>query len=279
MTSRKRKRVVLAAGSNWSNTELDFFRIKIVPEYDFNSFFLEDPPEVLSGNASVIVDLDLSRADILETIDWSSIGSKPITRFTKHVLAVTKTHKNEESAVDDLAKAIFELLDYDDNDLNIRTREELKLEMCNKDTFAKPDLCIETSTLTIKLLVQEDKSYQVATRVNPEAQVVAEAIAAFQENNRINEKLDINSRDNQLIPCITMLGTCPTFYLFNVTKALSNAVKEGKRPQNVTEIKRYKIKMHTLATGDALLISKYKREIMQCYTALKKFVVGKADQN
>ncbi len=74
-----------------------------------------------------------------------------------------------------------------------------------------------------------------------------------------------------------MLGTCPTFYLFNVTKALSNAVKEG--PQNVTEIKRYKIKMHTLATGDALLISKYKGEIMQCYTALKKFVVGKADQN
>ncbi len=79
---------------------------------------MEDPPEVLSGNASVIVDLDLSRADILETIDWSSIGSKPITRFTKHVLAVTK---NEESAVDDLAKAKFELLDYDDNDLIIRT--------------------------------------------------------------------------------------------------------------------------------------------------------------
>jgi hypothetical protein len=49
--------------------------------------------------------------------------------------------------------------------------------------------------LTIKLLVQEDKSYQVATRVNPEAQVVAEAIAAFQENNRINDSMYYNVRN------------------------------------------------------------------------------------
>lgn len=151
--------------------------------------------------------------------------------------------------------------------------------MCGARTYAKPDLCIETSKLTIKLLVQEDKNYIVSTsnnlmNTNPEAQVIAEAIAAFQENNRINEKFDIPINKEQLIPCITMVGTYPIFYLFNVTKELADAVKNGEEPTKITYIKRYKIDMQSIPLGDAMLIKKHKLNIIKCYIALRKFVVN-----
>ena len=213
---------------------LKFLKIKVVPERNFELFFNENPSTNLSESIGHIVNLDLSSADILETIDWNTIKSKQLSIFAKQVLAVTKTHKNLESAVDDLARTLFEIMDYDTIDLSIHTREELKLDMCGTRTSAKPDLCIETSRLTIKLLVQED-NYMISTsknlmNTNPEAQVIAEAIAAFQENNKINARFDEPLSDGQLITCITMQGTYPTFYLFNVTKELADAIKNGEEP-------------------------------------------------
>ncbi len=279
-SGRKRRMTNVTSGSDWSDKELKFFKIKVVPQKNFELFFNEKPSTNFSESIGHIVNLDLSSADILETIDWNTIESKQLSRFAKQVLAVTKTHKNVESAVDDLARTLFEIMDYDTRDLSIHTREELQLDMCGTRTNAKPDLCIETSRLTIKLLVQEDKNYIISTsknlmNTNPEAQVIAEAIAAFQENNKINARFDEPLSDEQLIPCITMLGTYPTFYLFNVTKKLADAVKNGEEPVEITHIERYKINMQSMPLGDAMLICKHKLHIIQCYIALRKFVVEK----
>lgn len=103
----KRKITKVTAGSDWSDKELEFFKIQIRPEKNFKKFFNEDDITTFSNNIKEIIELDLSSADILETIDWNKIKSKQLSRFAKHVLAVTKTHKNVESAVDDLARTIF----------------------------------------------------------------------------------------------------------------------------------------------------------------------------
>jgi hypothetical protein len=273
----KRKRQVAIPGSEWSDKELDFFKIKVETEEKFEIFFGEPPPLNFSDEILEFIKMDLARADILETINWESIKSKQVSRLIKNIISVTKTHKNMESSVDEFAKILFEIFDYDEKDLTICMREEIQLEMCGSKTSAKPDICIETSKLTIKLLVQEDKSYQVSsskslTNTNPEAQVIAEAIGAFQENNKIKMKFGKPIKENQLIPCITMLGTYPTFYLFTVTKKLADSVKNGEEPKNITVIKQYKIPMFSLSFSDAILINNYKLHILQCYAALKKFV-------
>jgi hypothetical protein len=185
----KRKRKTVTPGSEWSEKELDFFKIKIKPEKNFIDFFEEKNPDLekFPEHIKEILNNDISSVDIFETIDWKTIKTKQAARFIKIVLAVTRTNTNVESAVDDLVRTIFEMFDYDEGDLLIRTREEIELEMCGSKTSAKPYICIETSKLTFKLLVQEDKSYQnsKSKTLNPEAQVIAEAIAAFQENNKI----------------------------------------------------------------------------------------------
>jgi hypothetical protein len=97
----------VTSGSDWSDKELKFFKIKVVPQKNFELFFNEKPSTNFSESIGHIVNLDLSSADILETIDWNTIKSKQLSRFAKQVLAVTKTHKNVESAVDDLARTLF----------------------------------------------------------------------------------------------------------------------------------------------------------------------------
>ena len=66
-----------------------------------------------------------------------------------------------------------------------------------------------------------------ALGTNPEAQAIAEAIAAFQDNNKIRLNFDRAIKTSQIIPCITMLGTYLTFYLSNITQELAEAVRNG----------------------------------------------------
>jgi hypothetical protein len=278
----KRKRIRVTPGNEWSDNELNFFLIEIQEEKDFMSFFGRNPHrlEEFSEDVREILNIDLSNVSALRNIDWKSMNRKQVSRFVKQIFSVTKTHMNEESAVDDFARTVLECFNYDDDDLVIRSREELRLDMCGHRTSAKPDLCVETSVLTIKLLVQEDKSYQVSmdrtfSNTNPEAQVIAEAIAAFQENNKTLRRLRLPLKESQTIPCITMLGTYPTFYLFHVTQNLADAVKEGEEPENISVVKRYTIPITGLPLGDALLDNGIKHHAFQCYAALRDLIIQK----
>ncbi|KIJ91193.1 hypothetical protein K443DRAFT_29646, partial [Laccaria amethystina LaAM-08-1] len=71
---------------------------------------------------------------------------------------------------------------------------------------------------------------------DPEGQVVAQAIAVFQFNNRKRGEYGLPLLETMTIPCITMAGTRPTFYLVPVTRELSNAVLLGEYPLTQTRV-------------------------------------------
>ncbi|KAI7861879.1 hypothetical protein K492DRAFT_102187, partial [Lichtheimia hyalospora FSU 10163] len=74
-----------------------------------------------------------------------------------------------------------------------------------------------------------------------ESQMVAEAIAAFQTNNRTRRNQGIPEENNVIFPCIIMLGTYPIFYLFEITKELADNVMFGTYPKIDTIIKKYQV--------------------------------------
>ncbi|CAG8748593.1 12898_t:CDS:1, partial [Dentiscutata erythropus] len=231
------------------------------------------PPKIenLSDQVKEVLFIDLSKVDVLSSIDWKNLKHVQASRVIKFILAVTRSHSNTESAVDDLAKSTLELFNYDDGDLRIQSQEKLRLEMCGSKTYAKPDMCIKSSRLVIKLLIQADnKGFNKVT--NAESQVIAEAIASFQENSKV--KKFKSPLEAQLIPCITFLGTYPTFYLFKVTKMLSECVKMGNCPEKKTIVKRYGIsaEIEPYLLRDAMLVQEYRQHFFQCYEAFKKFV-------
>jgi hypothetical protein len=93
-----------------------------------------------------------------------------------------------ETAVDDFVVELFKTLGYVRRERVARTRMDLPLLICGESRHAKTDVCIiDRSQNDILLLVQEDKRLERGEPVNAQAQLVAEAIGAFNENNAHRE--------------------------------------------------------------------------------------------
>jgi hypothetical protein len=263
------------SGSDWDDRDVNFFNISVEQMTNFNEFFGEDISYGFNSDVIEFLSHDLSNVIAQQSIDWPTIKSRFVRTVIKDLIGVTKTHK---SAVDDLFKSIFQLFEYDSGDRSIRTREILDLDMANSRTQAIPDICIETLELSIKLIVQEDKSYNVGNDRHfmghhPEAQLMAEAVAAFQENVKIYKRLGKSDIPKaQLIPGIVMLGTCPTFYLINMTQELADSVKRGEEPTYETLVKKYMIPNLPINLSDVMLSKEHMLHIAACYKVFKKFV-------
>jgi len=101
----------------------------------------------------------------------------------------------------------------------------LRLAICGQRKYAKANLCIVDRDDFI-LLVQENKTQRVSAPGLP-AQLIAQAIAAFNKNNRNRLRLGLAPRASAIIPGITLKGQTFTFFKVPVTAALVTAVNAG----------------------------------------------------
>ena len=85
------------------------------------------------------------------------------------------------------AREILLTLGYEGHDVLLQFRYDIPLLICNTERSVKTDVSlIRPSSTTVLLVVQQDKT--VADKW-PEAQVIADAIAAFQRNNCTRARL------------------------------------------------------------------------------------------
>jgi hypothetical protein len=74
---------------------------------------------------------------------------------------------------------------------------------------------------------------------DPEAQVIAKAIAAYATNNKARQaSLNLPPVSTSTFPAITMIGSNPIFYRVTVSAGLSIAVQQGTRPSRETRVLR-----------------------------------------
>ncbi|KAJ2681997.1 hypothetical protein IWW39_006168, partial [Coemansia spiralis] len=201
------------AGSDWTINELRAYNINVV-NVDESEFF---------GRS------------IDDTINVPQVVFDDNSYFARYLDLAMALHESEESAVDDFAVELFNILGYRTGGRIIRTRKDISLFMCGEWTKAKTDVCI-MNQLNILMLLQEDKSH-LRRHDDPEPQLIAEAIAAFQHNNTVRVRtLNLEPLDSCVFPCVSMLGTYPTFYKIAVTAELDQAVQLGEYPENNTTV-------------------------------------------
>ncbi|EFJ26042.1 hypothetical protein SELMODRAFT_413451 [Selaginella moellendorffii] len=265
--------IALQSGSDWDDGVLRSFNITVTKESSFRDFFGVDMPvEFSNPDVAELVSLDLQEYTFGK-LKLSSIRSRYVKTLVKRVFAVTRTHRHEESAVDDMSLTLLELFQYENDDTAVRSRTILDLFMSRGKTQALPDVVVERLDTAVKMLVQEDKSYENLKGHHPEAQLIAEAIAAYQENSRLYERLSMGEYpDQQIVPGIVMLGTCPTFYLIPVTKALAEAVRQGEEPSFDTAVRKYALPMLPATVSDTMLFKSHCFHVAQCLEAFKRFV-------
>ncbi|KAM6502557.1 hypothetical protein JOM56_002534 [Amanita muscaria] len=201
------------SGSDWTANELLAYNIKVSPQSP-DSFYGQPLP-TLSGESG------LEPHFLSGTL--STQGLSDSTHRLLSCLDLASKGKSE-SAVDDFGKDILHLLKYDaERDLLLRSRHRIPLLISgDPNRSAQTDVCLIQGSSTVLLVAQEDKS--ALSTCDPEPQVIAQAIAAFQYNNRTRNEFGKPELTYMTIPCITMVGTRPIFYLVPVT-SLKDSVK------------------------------------------------------
>ena len=249
------------SGSDFDVSDMDAYNITFKAQ-NFVDFFGMQPPALqpiqILQYETAQVQMDQSAFQVLRALDLATQGDPP-----------------QESRVDTFASKLLLELGYASNDSNrdILVHEDLSLVICGETRKAKTDVCIrKTDGEEVYLLVQENKRYQEQKDARP--QLVAEAIAAFQENNSARARRDIPALKEELIPCIIMVRMSPTFYKVKVTENLSMAVKEGQFPKEQTIVYEHlptiPRPLHRLSEGMKEMDNR--KAIITCFEAFKIFL-------
>ena len=246
-------------GSDWTANELDAYHITVVSQTK-QQFF---------GVPSLPAPARPSLVGFMTTED-RQLAVDSETRKMLHYLDLALDPKaGQEAAVFNFTSKLLEKLGYDDGDRIIFVRHALPLVICGVSSSAQTDICVMDDN-EILLLVQEDK--RLLSLKDPEPQVIAEAIAAFAVNNKVQvESQHLLPLATATFPAIIMVGTYPIFYKIIVTAELSTAVLQGMYPANETRVFKYNpVLPRRQSLGMRPLENRV--EILACLEAFKQFL-------
>src|SRR5258708_22552249 len=158
------------SGSDWTQNELDAYNVRISFQ---NVAILFNTPALPATNVNQEILMAESADDTVVEENYELLSQLDLAMHPVEAV---------ESSVDDFTLALFRTLGYNHRPHVVRSRPEIRLLICGEYKYAKPDVCIiDRSRNDIVLLVQEDKRF--GGDPDPFPQLVAEGVAAFQNNN------------------------------------------------------------------------------------------------
>ncbi|KIJ62346.1 hypothetical protein HYDPIDRAFT_94729 [Hydnomerulius pinastri MD-312] len=212
------------SGNDWSKNELLAYNIAITPV---------SPDQFFRSGADPSLD-HMDPALLTAPPGADDPGLSNVTTEYLGYLDLA-TSATQESLIDDFSAQTLKLLGFNERHIIISTRYVIPLTICGESNrSAQTDVCLLYRPTLILLVLVQDNTFSNYT--DAESQVVAEAIAAFQFNNSKREGKGLPRLNHMTIPCITMSGTRPTFYLVPVTEELSTAVITGQYPATETQV-------------------------------------------
>ena len=245
------------SGSDWGTNELYANRISIV-EQEQDTFF-GGPLPTYGGPAGF-----LQHEERVKGLDNSSLA------LMKRLDQVMYGKAGDESAVGDFAVELLRAMGYEKEATVVVSQKRIPLIMCGEQVYAKTDVCVLDIAPEFLLLVQGDES-NVNPR-DPEPQLIAGAIAAFQYNNakRVND-LFMDPLETMIIPGITMARTFPKFYKIKVTAGVDRSIRYGTFPEEDTIVYRHTPRVPK-RRSDGMRPLDNRELILRCYEGFKRVV-------
>jgi len=247
------------SGNEWTIDDLRAYNITIETQ-DFGTFFGQPLPTLEPSEL-----LTKQSADEIENAE-----DYQVIRFMD--LAMDRV-PNEESKVAQFTDKLLGVLGYETLAKSVITPQEMPLFICGASRHVTADVCI-TDTSEILLVVQEDKRHMDDSG-DPEPQLIAEAIAAFQFNNfKRTRILNEPALTSKVMAGITMLGTAPSFFKIPVTQELISAVELGEYPSTPTVVTMHvpDIPRPSCRVAEGMMPLDNRQVIFACFEAFKQFV-------
>src|SRR6266702_724987 len=249
------------SGRDWTINDLTAYNISIVRQNTatfFGQAALPPPPH---------------HPDLLNRLTADEMADEESYQVVRYMDLAMSLIPGEESAVDDFTMQLLRVMGYAGRALgrDLRSRKDIPLFICGEWRHAETDVCV-MDTNGYLLVVQEDKRHLKI--VDPVPQVIAEAIAAVQSNNRTRDLLGVDPRDVKVMAGITMTGTSPTFFKIPVTLELIEAVLRGEYPATPTVVAMHRpeVPRPALRLSEGMRPLDNRRCILACFEAFKQFV-------
>ena len=247
------------SGSDWTRRELIAYNIKIVTQTREQFFGAAASPFGSLAELDILIILGSADTD---TANLSDIALRYLTHLD------LAAHASQKTLIDEFSRQTLDLLGYSERGLALFTRYNIPLTICGDNKSAQTDLCLIDGRTRTLLILQEDDT--VINSSDPESQVIAEAIAAYQYNNDNRERRGMTALDKMVFPCITMVGMRPTFYLVPVNRALSDAVTTGQYPPVPTEVwKCVTVAGHNRSSNEGMEKPEYRLVALEHFMAFK----------
>lgn len=244
------------SASKWTSSDLLAYNIRVSSQSP-EDFYGQPLPAVESLSS---LDPNL----LSGTIHIQGL-SEERCRFLGYLYLASRANSNQQSAVDDLTKEILHMLGYEKHGLILRSYCSIPLlSSGDPNRSAQTCVCLAQGLSAILLVVQNKTIFN---NHDPESQVIAEAIATFQYNHNVRAQLDKPKCDSMTIPCITMIGTQPTFYLVPVTQELSEAVATGQYPLFPTVVKKCAVTSNSHCLSESMQAPDFRQVALQHFTA------------
>ncbi|KAI6015370.1 hypothetical protein F5J12DRAFT_817791 [Pisolithus orientalis] len=250
------------SGSDWTTYDLMAYNITVKTQ-SFREFFLRNSEASLANldpslvNSTIGAESGLPDRTVryLSRLDWATYGG-------------------QECFMDDFYYETLLLLGFEERNAIVCGRHIIPLTICGDHRqTAQMDACLLNRQSMVLLVLQGDKTMFGST--HPEPQVIAKAIAAYQYNNEQRQTRELPLLDAMTIPCITMDGTRPTFYLVPVTEALSNAVVTGQYPKAPTEVVKCVTSLrHNYQSDGGMETPAYRQLAFRRFLAFKDLAKG-----
>ena len=245
------------SSSDWTTNDLLAYNITVSPQPP-ETFYSKPLPDVAS--LAKFSGLD---PNVLSGSPNTQGLSNEACRLLEYLDLASRPNLDQESAVHDFAKEFLRALRYELPGSLLRSRYTIPLLISgDPNRSAQTGVCLVqcSSGIILMPVVPEEK-----TTVDPEPKVIAAAIAAFQCNNRIRAQLSEKEHDSMTIPCITMSGTRPTFYLVPVTRELSEAVHTGQYPAHTTLVNKCVVVSNTRRLSEGMGSPDFRQAAIQHY--------------
>lgn len=155
-------------GNEWTNDDLLAYNITVEVQ-DFGTFFGQPVPI-------------LEPSELLTTLNADETTSAANYQALRFMALAMDRIPNQLSMVAEFTAKLLTALGYESDSLvkSVVTLQQMPLFICGQSRHATSDVCLMDMS-QILLVVQEDKRHM--DDVEPEPQLIAEAIAAFQFNN------------------------------------------------------------------------------------------------
>ncbi|KAF5376301.1 hypothetical protein D9615_008483 [Tricholomella constricta] len=288
---------IAKSGSAWTDADLRLCNVNIV-DVDIASFFgiqeLPTPsvsPAVLNSKVSYPQQPQPSYTHTALTNEERL--------FFHYLQAAMDPGPDQDAAVVDFTLHLLHLLGFTQPNPSkqhpeeaggerrvLRRNYDLPLFMCGRTVHAIADICLLVPSArmhhgdTVLLLAKASPTTITTSSASStsasaaEAQLFAQAIAAFQCQNRARRRAHLAPVETQVVPAFIMAGTAPVLYKIEITAGLVECVQTAQVPPKVTSVLRLELPVERpeAARMEGMAPLDNRKVMLACLEAFKALV-------